>query len=96
MQLGRSTEDIQHKVSSSEDEFENSVDEILEREGALESDREITDQEVSDFSYFGTGEGERTWEAERTAILGRAMTEVPGERELVLGRESYSTGEREL
>ena len=76
MQLGRSTEDIQHKVSSSEDEFENSVDEILEREGALESDREITDQEVGDFSYFSTGEGERT------AILGRAITEIPREREL--------------
>ena len=45
-QLGRSTEDIQNKTVSSDDEFENSVDEILEREGALESDREATDQEV--------------------------------------------------
>ena len=46
MQLGRSTEDIQNKVQSSEDEFENSVDEILEREDAEESDRDLTDQEV--------------------------------------------------
>ena len=46
MQLGRSTEDIQNKVQSSEDEFENSVDEILENEDAEESDRDLTDQEV--------------------------------------------------
>lgn len=45
-ELGRSTEDIQNKVISSEDEFENSVDEILEREDAIESDRDGTDQET--------------------------------------------------
>ena len=45
--LGRSTEDIQNKINSSEDEFENSVDEILERGDAVESDRDGTDHEVS-------------------------------------------------
>ena len=48
LQLGKSTEDIQNKLQSSEDEFENSVDEILEREviDAHESDKELTDHEV--------------------------------------------------
>ena len=48
IQLGKSQEDIQAKHSESEDEFEQSLEEILERELEIDSDKEIGKVEVSE------------------------------------------------
>ena len=50
--LGRSQEDIHSKHSDSDDEFEQSLEEILERELDIDSDKEITKAEVRVFLTY--------------------------------------------